>query len=529
MADQASEELSHTAAQKVRPVMYLVTAEEMRRMEQKVISEVGIPALLLMENAGRAVAAEVAKQAQQSGQRWLVLVGKGNNGGDGLVAARHMAEAGLDVELVYAVPKERLQGEALVQRKIVEQLGFPEIPLEAFLKEKAGGKWDGIVDALLGTGTKGNPQPPYASLINWANDSRLPVVSVDIPSGVNVDSGAVFNPCIQADVTVTFACKKRGLLQFPAASFAGEVVVYPIQIPAHFAWKAGCRTFEVSDELLKQRFQLSPVDQRKEDTHKGTYGHVLVAAGSERMLGAGLLCTQAALRGGSGLVSWALPGKTAAFAAGRIPEAMLTPLTGEAAWESVPADALLDLLPQRDALVIGPGLGRWTGDSAWLRRIWEGAGDTPLVVDADALNMIADAPDFARWAKREAPTILTPHPGEMARLTGSSVPEVQKDRYETARCFALEHGVTLVLKGARTVTATRDGFVYVNVNGNPGMAAGGTGDALAGLIGALLAQGLSAKEAAVLGVFRHGAAGDRAAAARHNPASLLASDLIEAL
>ncbi|MDR5584128.1 NAD(P)H-hydrate epimerase [Paenibacillus larvae] len=416
--------------------MYLVTAEEMRRMEQKIISEVGIPALLLMENAGRAVAAEVAEQARRSGQRWLVLAGKGNNGGDGLVAARHMTEAGLDVGLVYAVPKERLQGDALIQRNIVDQLGLPEIPLATLLQEKAGGKWDGVVDALLGTGTIGNPKEPYASLIKWVKQSGLPVVSVDVPSGVNVDSGAVYTPCIKADVTVTFACKKRGLLQFPAASYAGKVKVYPIQIPAGLAWEAGCRTFEVSGELFKERLQLSLVDKREEDTHKGTYGHVLIAAGSRRMLGAGLLCTRAALRGGSGLVSWALPGEMSAAVAGRVPEAMLAPLTGGAAWESVPADALLDLLPQRAALVIGPGMGQWDGDSGWLRRIWEGAGDSPLLVDADAL---------------------------------------------------------------------------------------------AGLIGALLAQGHSAEEAAVLGVYRHGAAGDRAAAARDNPGSLLAGDLIEAL
>ncbi|MEV3716248.1 NAD(P)H-hydrate epimerase [Paenibacillus larvae] len=416
--------------------MYLVTAEEMRRMEQKIISEVGIPALLLMENAGRAVAAEVAEQARRSGQRWLVLAGKGNNGGDGLVAARHMTEAGLDVGLVYAVPKERLQGDALIQRNIVDQLGLPEIPLATLLQEKAGGKWDGVVDALLGTGTIGNPKEPYASLIKWVKQSGLPVVSVDVPSGVNVDSGAVYTPCIKADVTVTFACKKRGLLQFPAASYAGKVKVYPIQIPAGLAWEAGCRTFEVSGELFKERLQLSLVDKREEDTHKGTYGHVLIAAGSRRMLGAGLLCTRAALRGGSGLVSWALPGEMSAAVAGRVPEAMLAPLTGGAAWESVPADALLELLPQRAALVIGPGMGQWDGDSGWLRRIWEGAGDSPLLVDADAL---------------------------------------------------------------------------------------------AGLIGALLAQGHSAEEAAVLGVYRHGAAGDRAAAARDNPGSLLAGDLIEAL
>ncbi|QGQ98659.1 NAD(P)H-hydrate dehydratase [Paenibacillus psychroresistens] len=290
-------------------------------------------------------------------------------------------------------------------------------------------------------------------------------------------------------------------------------------------------TFLLQEILFKERLGIDMDLPRIADSNKGTYGHVLVAAGTRQMSGAGLLCSHAALRGGCGLVSWALPNRLLEPMLGRLPEIMLHGIADRERgdWSEVSSEEVIQLADNKDVLVIGPGMGRFQGDSAWLRAIWEGTR-CPLVVDADALNMIADATDFASWGARSAAVILTPHPGEMARLLGSiPVHEVQRERTGLARRYAVQHGVTLVLKGTGTVCATPEGVVYVNTTGNPGMATAGAGDVLAGVLGSLLAQKLTAEQAACLGVYKHGAAGDRAAAKRHSAGSLIASDIIEAL
>jgi NAD(P)H-hydrate epimerase len=519
--------------------MHLVTADEMRRIDRAAIEQIGIPALVLMENAGRAVAEEaMALGRGGSGDgagaggrsRWIVLAGKGNNGADGVVAARHLAEAGHEPYIVYAADPASFTGEAAVQRDIAAHIGlktavYGDAPID-------WRRFDGIIDALLGTGSRGAPQGAYAALIREANESGLPIVAVDIPSGLDADTGAAADPCIRAARTVTFAFAKRGLAQHPGAALAGDVVVRPIGIPAALADRLGVRTFALSERTFRERLGVDPALPRAADTHKGTYGHVLVVAGSRPMSGAGLLCARAALRGGCGLVTWAVPDRLVEPLTGRVPEAMLAgvPDAGTGDWSRVPAEAVARLAEGKDALVIGPGLGRWTGGAGWLRELWARVdGALPLVLDADALNLVADAPDFAAWPKRTAPAVFTPHPGEMACLTGVPVSEVQRDRIGAARRYAREHGVALALKGARTVVAGPDGDAYVCATGNPGMATGGAGDVLAGLIGSLLAQGLNAVQAAALGVHLHGAAGDRAAAGRPSAGSLIAGDIIEAL
>jgi len=519
--------------------MHLVTAGEMRAIDQYAIRTIGLPSLVLMENAGRAVAEEVIRLSERLGlprgrsgrpPRWLILTGKGNNGGDGIVAARHLAEAGYEVHVLYAVPPEDWQGEAAVQRDVAARIGLPSSvyrPGEAVNWER----WDGIVDALLGTGSAGAPREPYASLIREANASGLPIVAVDLPSGLNADTGETANPCIRARVTVALALMKRGLLLYPGAEAAGEVVVRPIGIPPAAVDQQQVQTYMLNETFLNRQFGLNVPPARKADTHKGTYGHVLVAAGSRNMSGAGLMCSRAALRSGAGLVTWAVPELLALPMAGRLPEAMIAGVADEGTgeWRAADPQAVAALAQGKQAMVAGPGMGRWPGDAKWLRALWE-AADLPLVLDADALNMIAASEEpFAAWPKRNHPAVLTPHPGEMARLCGLSVAEVQRDRIELARRFAERHGVTLVLKGARTVVASPGGSVCVNTTGNPGMATGGAGDVLAGIIGGLLAQGLDSFAAAALGVYWHGLAGDRAAARRPEAASLIAGDIIEAL
>lgn len=508
--------------------MYVVNSQEMRAIDQFTIDQMGIPAMVLMENAGRAVAEEILLCAAERPQRIAVLAGKGNNGADGLVAARHLLAAGHTVEIIYAEDPAGFVDEAAMQRDIAHHLRIPstcysEVPIPWH-------SYDLIIDALLGTGSRGAPREVYARLIHEANESGLPIYAVDIPSGLDPDTGTVHEACIRAVCTVALAFTKRGLEQEPGAEQAGRVRVRFIGIPRDAAQQINVRTYRIEEPLLSDRLGLSSYRHRASNTNKGSFGHVLVAAGSRAMSGAGLLCAKAALRSGSGLVTWALPNSLLDGMLGQLPEIMMRGLSDEGLgdWSKVSAKSILELTANKASLVIGPGLGRFDKDTRWLQDIWEQTS-CPLVLDADALNMLSSLISSGTFTRRAAPVILTPHPGEMARLCGQTIPDIQADRIETARSFAYTYGVILVLKGARTVVATPEGEVYINPTGNAGMATGGTGDVLAGIIAGLLAQGLSAAQSAALGVYLHGTAGDRAAGGRAYTASLIASDIIEQL
>ncbi|MEK4848508.1 NAD(P)H-hydrate dehydratase [Paenibacillus sp. FSL H7-0756] len=476
--------------------------------------------------AGFSVSGDAALTlAGAGGEHWLVLAGKGNNGGDGLAAARHLREAGIAVTLVYAAAPESLAGEAALQRDAAAAMGIPAVVCGRDALDLAA--CSGIIDALLGTGSAGAPRGAYAELIAAANASGRVIVSADIPSGLDADTGETHEPCIHASVTVCLAFLKRGLLQYPGAEAAGRVVVRSIGIPAALAREGGVKVSLLTPEVLTARLKVDLARRRSPEGHKGTYGHVLLAAGSLRMSGAGLLSARAALRAGCGLVTWALPEKLLPYVIGSVPELMLAPVTGgDGEWNAGTAAEVLRLSTSRDCTAIGPGLGRFEGDTEWLRRLWEET-DGPMVIDADALNILADA-DYRSWRRRH-PVILTPHPGEMARLAGISTAEVQRDRIGLALSYAVQYGVILVLKGAHTVIATPEGQAYINITGHPGMGTGGAGDVLTGIISGLLAQGLEADQAAAFGVYLHGLAGERAARKRDHPAALIAGDIIEAL
>ncbi|WP_340394874.1 NAD(P)H-hydrate dehydratase [Paenibacillus sp. FSL E2-0177] len=549
--------------------MYLVTAEQMRQLDSETIQQLGIPAIALMENAGRVIAEEIIALCRERGgagcrnaakgndaglkqaslgdpgkafkvsadhaltlasaaaERWFILVGKGNNGGDGLAAARYLRETGIAVTLVYAVPPESLSGEAALQRDAAAVMGLPAVVYGRDRLDLA--ECSGILDALLGTGGAGAPRGAYAELIAAANSSGKVIVSADIPSGLNADTGETHEPCIHASVTVCLAFLKRGLLQYPGAGAAGHVKVRAIGIPTALALDSGVQTHLLTPEVLHAHLGVDLARRRSPEGHKGTYGHVLLAAGTLRMSGAALLAARAALRTGCGLVTWALPKKLLPSVIGVVPELMLADVGGseEGNWEAETASELLKLSEERDVIAVGPGLGRFPGDTDWLRSLWEGS-DCPLVIDADALNILADS-DYKSWARRRHSVILTPHPGEMARLANLTTAEVQRDRIGLAMDYAKEHGVTLVLKGAHTVIATPEGQAYVNTTGHPGMGTGGAGDVLTGMISSLLAQGLHATQAAAFGVYLHGLAGEGAARQRNNPAAIIAGDIIEAL
>ncbi|MEK3662858.1 NAD(P)H-hydrate dehydratase [Paenibacillus sp. FSL F4-0236] len=540
--------------------MYLVTAEQMRRLDGETIQRLGIPAIALMENAGRVIAEEIVALCRRRGgegcrnaagwedagkdafqvsadhaltldnaatERWFILVGKGNNGGDGLAAARYLRETGIAVTLVYAVPPESLSGEAALQRDAAAAMGLPAVVYGRDRLDLA--ECSGILDALLGTGAAGAPRGAYAELIAAANSSGKVIVSADIPSGLNADTGETHEPCIHASVTVCLAFLKRGLLQYPGAGAAGHVKVRAIGIPSSLAPESGVQVHLLTPEVLHAHLGVDLARRRSPEGHKGTYGHVLLAAGTLRMSGAGLLSARAALRAGCGLVTWALPQKLLPCIIGSAPELMLADVGGneDGTWQAGSVSELLKLSKERDVLAIGPGLGRFEADTEWLRNLWEGT-DCPLVIDADALNILADA-DYKSWASRRHPVILTPHPGEMARLASITTAEVQRDRISLAMGYAKEHKVTLVLKGAHTVIATPEGQAYVNTTGHPGMGTGGAGDVLTGIISSLLAQGLNEAQSAAFGVYLHGLAGERAARQRNNPAAIIAGDIIEAL
>lgn len=505
--------------------MHIVTAKQMRAMDEYTIDHIGMPEMVLMENAGREASMEAIKMNLHS---WLILVGKGNNGGDGLVMARYLKEAGHQVMIVYAIKPSLMEGTAANQRDMIERLNIPSM---VYVKNTLNWhSYDGVIDALLGTGSQGPPREPYASLIEETNQSGLPVISVDIPSGLDADSGFVHTPCINASVTVALAFMKRGHVLHPGVDVCGKIVVKSIGIPLDLADIYGGRTYFMTSELLKSRWNIEKSIDRLSNTHKGSYGHTGVIGGSLKYSGAGQLASKAALRTGCGLVSWAIPRDLMKVMLGHTPEIMLQGISdqGSGHWSISSIEELLAFSKNKDALAIGCGLGRFEEDTAWLRALWENS-ICPLVLDADALNIIADANDFGTWKKRPAAVILTPHPGEMARLLKRSVHQVQSDRLELARQYAQQHGVTLVLKGSRTVCATPQGDVFVNTSGNAGMATAGAGDVLAGVIASLLAQGHDAEAAAGLGLYWHGAAGDRAAAKRNTPASLIAGDIIEEL
>jgi NAD(P)H-hydrate epimerase len=378
------------------------------------------------------------------------------------------------------------------------------------------------VDALIGTGLAKPVEGLYAAAIDWINKSPAAIAAVDIPSGVDASTGSILGRCIDADLTVTFAFPKIGQVSYPGAGCVGELIVVDIGIPGKVHDRAGDDCMLVTGSFARTLLPCRPVDG-----HKGTFGHLLVVAGSVGKTGAAVMTSEAALRAGCGLVTLACPRGVQPVVAGKLTEVMSAPLAdadGEVSLQALPV--LSALLGGKQALAVGPGLGLGEEAAKLVRRL---VADCllPMVVDADGLTALAGHLDLLK-RRQGAGTVLTPHPGEMARLAGLSVREVQANRVSVARDFATRHGVVVILKGARTVTAFPDGRLRINASGHAGMASGGMGDVLTGLVGSLLAQGLDAGNASVLAAFLHGYSADRMAAV-HGDAGLLASDLISDL
>ena len=516
--------------------MKITTAKQMRAVDARAAEEYGIPSLVLMELAGREVAHLVGHVREERDGYFSVLVvaGPGNNGGDGLVAARYLANAGFDVRVVILAERGRLSGDPLTHLRILERMEVPVHFAHTAPWWEEALEWlsaaDVVVDALFGTGFR----PPvkdgiFASAIEDINESARYVLSVDIPSGLSADTGRVEGPAVHADATLWLGFLKLAHVFPPAESHCGSLYGCDLGLPRKIAAEVDVRTEWVTEEEVREYFP-----RRKRDTHKGDYGHLLVVGGSQGKGGAPLLAARAALRAGVGLATLAVPESLAEGLAAKFPELMVEPLPQNGT-SGICEGALLralDLAKGKSAVALGPGLGLHPETRAFLSAFVRQC-PAPMVLDADALNALAGRSGSADEQKgalneRKAEVVLTPHPGEMARLLNTSIEEVQGDRIKAALQLAKAHNAFVVLKGYRTVCAMPDGYVYLNSTGNPGMATAGSGDALTGIIGAFVANRKlhTLPTAAFAGTYLHGLAGDLAAH-KVTEMALTTGDLIE--
>ena len=487
--------------------MILVTANEMQAMDRQAIEDFGIPGMVLMENAGRGATRFLLQQFPDiENKKVAVIAGRGNNGGDGFVIARYLKQKGIRVQVYLLAVRDRVQGDALANLKLLKALEVPvvEIPDEAsFSKIKS--EMHGLdlwIDAILGTGLKSDVKGYFKTIIDYINKLNKPVFAVDVPSGLNSDTGQPCGTCICAAATATFAFAKTGHMVYPGADYIGNLKIVDIGIPPHIAAAVGPRHFLSTAQLI--RSHLIP---RPADAHKGSTGHLLVIAGSIGKTGAAAMTSMSALRTGAGLVTLGVAESLNAALEGRMLEAMTAPLpeSGSGVLGESAFNAIQQELPGKRCLALGPGLGQAAETKKLICKIIR-QSEIPVVVDADGLNNLAG--ELKHFKKASAPIILTPHPGEMARLLDTRVSKVQQNRIKCAREFSVQYNVHVVLKGARTIIAHPDGRVFINPTGNAGMASAGMGDVLTGVIAGLIVQGLTPEAACHAGVYLHGAAAD---------------------
>jgi len=525
--------------------MKVVKPEEMAKIDKAAIEEYGIPGIVLMENAALSVVEEIKNSLGSiSDKKVIVFAGKGNNGGDAFAVARHLHNRGAFVNVYIVGSADAIKGDARINLDIVRKIGLKPIELKGeqinsdfnymsnmmlYINEA-----DMIVDGILGTGLKGEVTGLVSDVIKIINESGKFVLSIDIPSGLNGSTGEIMGVCVKADKTVTFGLPKVGLLLYPGCEYAGKVVVADIGIPHDIV-----HDMNIKNNIIDFNIFSSLIPKRSNETNKGDYGRVFIITGSPGMTGAGCLAAKAALRTGAGLVYLGVPSTLTHIYNTNVTEAITISMkdmdvsnndkeansqSGETGYiSSSNINMLSEYIKNKDVIAVGPGLSVKGGVfdiTAWLIE----NSEVPLVIDADALNVISR--DVSILGKLKAKAVITPHPGEMSRLTKMSIDEIQNNRVETARNFACRWGVVTVLKGWRTVVGLPDGTIFINTSGNPGMATAGTGDVLTGIIAGLIAQGLTPEQAAVAGVFLHGKAGDRVAS-RLGEHGLIAGDLVE--
>lgn len=514
--------------------MKIVTAEEMRLIDEKTIKKYGIPGMTLMERAGLAVAVRIRELFDK--RKVLVLSGGGNNGGDGIVAARNLFEWGWNVKVLLMGKLDALSPDCLAQYRIARKIGVPDEFRTAVSDKDIHAAI--VVDALLGTGINKPVSPPLSDVIDVLNRADNQVVSVDIPSGISSDDGQIKGTAVLADYTVTFGLPKYGHFLYPGAEHTGQLFVEDIGFPTELLHSDSLKT-----ETIEQTDASVLLPERSKYSHKGDYGHVLIVAGSRGKTGAALMAAKACLRSGAGMITIGVPETLVDVYQQRVTEEMILPLpdNGQGILSEGASATIMDFLNRKaDVLALGPGISTGPDVTKLLLALLMSV-TAPMVLDADAINSLAGHTDILLKAK--APVILTPHTGEMARLLRKGLGKnkekteiewsemrrtIERDRVNSAVAFSKEKGAYLILKGAPTIVSEPEGRTFINTTGNPGMATAGAGDVLTGIVAAFLAQRLNPADASILSVYLHGLAGDIAASEK-GMHSLIATDIIEKL
>lgn len=504
---------------------YVVTPNEAGNMDRRAITKYKIPGMVLMENAAIRAFDIICKNYElSSNRRVAVIAGGGNNGGDGLAIARHLYLKGVNVKVFILAKHDKIRGDAKVNLDIIEELKLPiqwikddTKPLELYTM-----KCSLIVDAIFGTGLSKPVEGIFYSVIDIINKSNVPIVAVDIPSGIDGATGKIMGNAVRANHTITFGYYKRGHLLYPGRRYCGDVYVVPISLPSDSAKMEGVKTF-----TMDRRGAASMLKSRPPEGHKGTFGRVGIIAGSRGMTGASYLTSMAAQMSGAGTVTLGIPKSLQSIMAGKLTEVMTFCLEDNGLGY-ITQESLKDiyaLIKDKDVLAIGPGISQ---NNEIQRLLWNifGKIDISIVLDADGLNNISD--NIEVLTEHRKPVVITPHPGEMARLTGKSVEYILENPVEVALEFAKRLGVIVLLKGATSVVASPAGKIYLNATGNSGMGTGGSGDVLTGVITSLMAQGYEPFDAVVLGCFVHGMAGDMAKDEK-GEMGMMAGDILRAI
>lgn len=496
--------------------MKFAGSKEMKAMDTHAITVVGIPSDTLMRRAASG-GAEAAKEMLGSKEKkTVVFCGSGNNGGDGIAMAAFLHEAGYPVECIMVGSREKMTGDSRLMLQWLWSIGGVLADYEEERDYLSGAAL--IVDALFGTGLSRNISGKYETLIAKINESGIPVLACDIPSGISADTGEILGCAVKADVTVTFNLPKTGQLLPPGTEYTGRLIVHDIGIP-----QESRDTVEFAGEYVTEELVFSWLPKRKLESHKGDYGKVLMLCGSRGYTGAAALAARGALRTGAGLVYLGVPEAVYPILAAKLDEPVVFPLpgNGNGRFGRMAAGEIPEHLRDKDAVLVGPGIGRCYDTESVVDAVLRYA-KCPIILDADGINVLEGHID--RLHRASAPVVLTPHEGEFRRLGG----DLSQGRLAGAKALAEKTGAVIVLKGYRTIVAAPDGRIFVNSTGNPGMATGGSGDVLSGILACLLGQGMEPAEAAAAAVWIHGKAGD-AAAAQKGTRSMLPSDMIDAL
>ena len=506
--------------------MKVANAEEMQELDRKAIETYRIPGMILMENAGKGAAEAISDAFPDLQKKKIAIIaGKGNNGGDGFVIARYLLNQGVSVRVYLLTDPKGLRGDAETNYNIFQRMKGEILSVASskdYVKVKKDlEKFDILVDGIFGTGLDAEVRGYYREVIDHLNTLQKPVVAIDIPSGLDANTGKPLGTAIRAFLTITFGLPKVGHLIPPGLGYVGKVKVIDIGIPRRLVEEEKIPTYLLEKEQI-QRWLSIP---RNPDTHKGDYGHLLVIAGSVGKTGAAAMACQAALRMGAGLVTLAIPKSLNGIMEMKLTEVMTEPLpeTPKQTLSLRAFSALVRLCENKRAVIIGPGLGTFKETQSLVLKLVKTL-NLPIILDADGLTALATQPKILPITNRSL--ILTPHPGEMARLIRSNVKEVLEDRIGLSRKFSQSQHVHLILKGHPTLISSPQGEVFVNPTGNPGMASGGTGDVLTGMIGGLVCQGFDILPSLQIAVYLHGMAGDEGAREKGEK-SLIATDIIE--